>query len=35
MMLKEATHVQDVGKIIETDPVRRHIVPALRIKNGA
>mgnify|MGYP001210086226 CR=1 FL=1 len=35
MMLKEATHVQDVGKIIETDPVRRHIVPALRLKNGA
>ena len=35
MMLKEATHVQEVGKIIETDPVRKHIVPALRLKNGA
>ena len=35
MMLKEATHVQEVHEIIKTDPVRPHIVPALRIKNGA
>ncbi len=35
MMLKEATHVQEVHEIIQTDPVRKHIVPALRLKNGA
>ena len=31
MMLKEATHIQEVHEIIKTDPVRPHIVPALRI----
>ena len=35
MVLKEATTLEQVSKIIETDPVRRHIVPALRLNNGA
>ena len=34
-MLKEATHVQDVEKIIQTDPVRKHIISEFRIGNGA
>jgi len=35
MILKEATTVQDVEKIIQTDPVRKHIISEFRIGNGA
>jgi hypothetical protein len=35
MELREASTLEQVTKIIETDPVRRHIVSALRLKNGA
>ena len=35
MVLKEADTIQEVVKIIKTDPVRGHIPPEFRLGNGA